>query len=54
VIVRIYIGENPYPQPEDFDVTDSKEASALIEAAMATSQVGDTLYVVATAIEEGP
>jgi hypothetical protein len=54
VIVRLYIGDDPRPEPEDFDVTDSKEAAALFEEALATATVGDTIHVVAVAVEDGP
>lgn len=54
MIVRFYIGMNPTPPPEDFEVDDSKEAASLFEYALATAEVGVTLHVIATAIEEGP
>lgn len=54
MIVRLYIGEDPWPQPEDFDVTDSKEAASLFEQTIATANLGETIYVVVVAVEEGP
>lgn len=54
MIVRIYIGEDPWPKLKDFDLTDSKEAAALFEETIATATVGDTIHVVVVAVEQGP
>jgi hypothetical protein len=52
MIVRLYIGEDPYPLvPEDFDVTDSKEAASLFEQ---TIESAEAIRVIVLVDEAGP
>jgi hypothetical protein len=55
MIVRLYIGEDPYPLvPEDFDVTDSKEAASLFEQTIESAAVGEAIRVIVLVDEAGP